>query len=482
VPAQNTHPALHNDANGEINAIGAELGTNPSGSATTVAARIAAVEAVAPWTNVVAFGAAGDGATDDTAALQDALDAAVAAGGGTVFLPAGSYVISDTLSIPAGVPIRLVGAAMAMRNVGYPTQIVRAEGVTATMLHVAGDGDTDADRGYVEICDLEFDGATEAGHGVVLERCNEVYLHRTKIRNCYQSGLILRQCWNLVAHAAMVHGCGDHTTHPATLVDAIAAVGGNSDTLLLSNCQWESNGGTDLRITGSTAHSARSSVVQVVNAKMEGAAWEGSFPFVDLHYAQMCHFDNAVFGCPAERSGPFVLQNGESNGWWSNKFSNCHFDKAAGGTAPAHYIDIGAGSIQLDNVACTGHAPTSSYVRVRNTVTARRVQVGQILVEDNTKTLIEDDRADPTVASAATITLPNGDRVVKVTGTTNITSITASHVGRVVTLIFAGALTFTNGSNLKLNTAAGNLVTTGDDTITLVCDGTNWFEVSRSVN
>ena len=37
----------------------------------------------------------------------------------------------------------------------------------------------------------------------------------------------------------------------------------------------------------------------------------------------------------------------------------------------------------------------------------------------------------------------------------------------------------TDGSNLKL---AGNFVTTADDVITLVCDGTNWFEMSRSVN
>lgn len=84
----------------------------------------------------------------------------------------------------------------------------------------------------------------------------------------------------------------------------------------------------------------------------------------------------------------------------------------------------------------------------------------------------------PTVASAATVTLP-GDPVITISGTTTITSITASWAGRRVTLIFSGALTFTDGSNLKLN---GNFVTTADDTITLVCDGTNWFEQARSVN
>jgi parallel beta-helix repeat protein len=86
----------------------------------------------------------------------------------------------------------------------------------------------------------------------------------------------------------------------------------------------------------------------------------------------------------------------------------------------------------------------------------------------------------PVVASAATITIPTAWDVVSISGTTNVTSVnSASHSGRRVTLVFQGALTFTDGSNLKLNS---NFVTTADDTITICCDGTNWFEVGRSAN
>ena len=42
--------------------------------------------------NVRDFGAKCDGATKDTAALQQTLDACVAAGGGEVFVPAGNYL------------------------------------------------------------------------------------------------------------------------------------------------------------------------------------------------------------------------------------------------------------------------------------------------------------------------------------------------------------------------------------------------------
>ena len=44
--------------------------------------------------NVQNFGAKGDGITDDTAAIQSAIDAAAAAGGGQVYMPTGTYIVS----------------------------------------------------------------------------------------------------------------------------------------------------------------------------------------------------------------------------------------------------------------------------------------------------------------------------------------------------------------------------------------------------
>lgn len=44
--------------------------------------------------NVQNFGAKGDGVSDDTAAIQQAIDAAAAAGGGQVYVPPGTYIVS----------------------------------------------------------------------------------------------------------------------------------------------------------------------------------------------------------------------------------------------------------------------------------------------------------------------------------------------------------------------------------------------------
>ena len=87
----------------------------------------------------------------------------------------------------------------------------------------------------------------------------------------------------------------------------------------------------------------------------------------------------------------------------------------------------------------------------------------------------------PTIASAATIA-PNGvDEVFNVTGTTNIGTISSPqrYVGRRITLNTVSALTVLAGGNIKLKDAV-NFAMAAGDTLTLLSDGSNWYEVSRT--
>ena len=54
--------------------------------------------------DVVSFGAKADGKTDDTAAIQKALDATSKLGG-VVRLPAGKFLVAGSLEIPVGVVV-----------------------------------------------------------------------------------------------------------------------------------------------------------------------------------------------------------------------------------------------------------------------------------------------------------------------------------------------------------------------------------------
>jgi hypothetical protein len=63
------------------------------------------------------FGATGDGATDDTAAIQAALDAAKAAGGGIVYLPPGTYNVSTNMGLTSATGVIIRGAGMGATRI-----------------------------------------------------------------------------------------------------------------------------------------------------------------------------------------------------------------------------------------------------------------------------------------------------------------------------------------------------------------------------
>jgi hypothetical protein len=90
-----------------------------------------------------------------------------------------------------------------------------------------------------------------------------------------------------------------------------------------------------------------------------------------------------------------------------------------------------------------------------------------------------------TVASAAALNVA-GKRVVFVTGTTTITSLTGGKTGQVVTLSFNAATPITSAATLAL--AGGTDFTASDlDTLTLLCvDQTAspqvWTQVAQSAN
>ena len=69
------------------------------------------LDAATGQSDVRAYGAKGDGVSDDTAAFQQALNARYLAGGGTVFVPAGRYRIASHLLVPRAVTLRGVWEA-----------------------------------------------------------------------------------------------------------------------------------------------------------------------------------------------------------------------------------------------------------------------------------------------------------------------------------------------------------------------------------
>jgi hypothetical protein len=105
------------------------------------------------------FGAVGDGVADDTAAIQAAIDAVFNAGGGTVYIPTGTYLVSSIVKNWTGaVTVRIQGAGKRA------SKLKKKAGTTTPILDFSSSIsvlDT-----YSEVCDLWLEGlgaGTEAG-------------------------------------------------------------------------------------------------------------------------------------------------------------------------------------------------------------------------------------------------------------------------------------------------------------------------------
>ena len=130
-----------------------------------------------------AFGAAGDGVADDTAEIQAAIDAAEAAGGGVVYLPAGQYLISAQLLVNDH-NVAIVGEGM------YQTEII-TNTANHTILRFN-------QCNYVSVRDIKVNNAIYAGanetYGIWFSECDYINVTRVYAYDCDEAGIMV--AWN----------------------------------------------------------------------------------------------------------------------------------------------------------------------------------------------------------------------------------------------------------------------------------------------
>lgn len=161
----------------------------------SVVVLIAVAAPASSFINVKDAGAAGNGTTDDTAAIQSAINSVLA--GGTVYFPTGRYKITGSLGLKSNITLEGEG----MGNIGdnpVMSQIM-AGGTMASMVSSGGSNVTN-----VNICGLNFDARSDLGYSVTWviygAQLSDSTFERMRINRCSGGGIFFgsNTCGNCV--------------------------------------------------------------------------------------------------------------------------------------------------------------------------------------------------------------------------------------------------------------------------------------------
>lgn len=148
--------------------------------------------------NVKKFGAYGDGEADDTAAIQRAVDKAVAAGGGTVVVPAGTYMVNPVAH--ANVGIRLGSNVTLTFRRGAILKAIANSSTNYALISVQGAQNVTI-RGGLLIGDRDVHTGTtgEWGNGVQVNGgSSNIKILGTVVRNCWGDGFYISVARNVL--------------------------------------------------------------------------------------------------------------------------------------------------------------------------------------------------------------------------------------------------------------------------------------------
>lgn len=155
------------------------------------AQRTAVKTLITPVYNVKGYGAAGDGATDDTTAIQSAITQANTDGGGIIFFPEGTYRVtslqlySKLMLVGCGHGITILKKVNSFNGTGTTAPIIRGYTEDSALSHIT-------------ICDMTLDGnrASQSGGtgdgnamGIRVGGWNDFTLRDVYIQDCWTDGL-----------------------------------------------------------------------------------------------------------------------------------------------------------------------------------------------------------------------------------------------------------------------------------------------------
>jgi hypothetical protein len=465
--------------------------------------------------SVLQFGAVGDGVTDDTAAIQVAIDSLGAAGGAVSLGDAGKFLIDGNLTIKpsvllvgphqitgspgnnASAPYASMGGALILNssktitlNSGASLSgvLVYKKGMTfpaadasafaGTAITIAGD-----DASIVGCMILGFAQAISS-NGYQRLRAKDLNIDCSagiEITACYDSPRLESiHCWPFATIAASGTNSKHHRSGSAFYLH------NHSDGATLSNCfSYGYLNGFFFKETGLIVLS--NCGADNTTLYNESVGWR---------------FEGNINGIVCNTAFAYSCGNGILINTVSTQFVPIHNFFIAGHTYNAINVTLGHTNIAYNYITSTptavSVASNASVVKfdfntlvsvtnfVYSAVSTTNVKIGSnnFAIDNGTASFANGSNIlSAGVIAADPLLIPNLGQDFNIIGTTGFGNLAGGWAGRKVSLLFTGSLIVYTGtgfaSNMRLSGGA-NFSAVAGSTLTLQHNGTQWYEIGRS--
>lgn len=317
--------------------------------------------------NVRQFGAVGNGTSSDTEAINKAIDACANAGGGIVYVPAGTY-LTGTIDLKSNVTLQVASGATLLGSTNladYRSAVPGQEWYDALVLAkdvhdvaIIGDGTIDGSN----LRNPNGEEHIRGPHAVMFYGAHNVTVRDISIRNSGNYNLIVRSSEGLTIDGLKVHGGWDginmHDTLDATISNCRIYAGDDA----LAGAYWE-----NVTVSNCILNAAANGIrVGGRNVLFTNSVIYG--PGISEHGTSLRHHTEAGFQ---------ILPNGDGRG---NKLAKpgpvdnmvlsgltmvnvgTPFFVAYSADAPYSHNNLGVGTIVINNLTVIGAGKTPLYV------------------------------------------------------------------------------------------------------------------------
>ena len=430
------------------------------------------------------------------AGIQAALDEAATAGEGTVWVSDGDASMAAGITVPASTTLHLgrgnftftgnsgirLSNKSTLEGQGYgSTRIAAGPPFSGRLIENA---DTTGSQESCRIVNLEIDGARVSGARVdaglrikrtyVMTTIRDVSVHDCSGIGVRIEGSDANSVGQLVVDNVWVNNVGDFGFY----INAAAR------NIWMNDCSSERPGRNTagLYINGTTTKSGQNVgcrvsgfYTEIVDTMSVGILVDGAANVEIDDYTAVSRRPGMKAGVEVRNTASGIHGFSPSNLTIRNLWSESDtlvLDKANGVAITAGSDPKGnpyKGLAWYTSPKASGTSPANGYRGY-----------GQIVG-------IQPGKLGPRIASARTITPHPDGSVFVVTGSSTVSTITGSDyfLWKVTYFIVSTAVRFDTTGNIRLNTTAGDFVgnaSGGYDILALLWDGSQWNEVSRSLN